>query len=79
MAIVKFTNLYPNVGRTLRNFGGLFVLLPSVAVTTCGKNVSLLRSRLGRLASGEIPERFSSSLPPLFASGRFATFLSSVR
>ena len=79
MVFVQLTKLYPTVGHTLRNFAQSFALLKSVAATTCGKNVSLLRSRLGHLVSGEIPERFSSSLPSLFASGRFATFLSSVR
>ena len=50
-------------------------LTTKVATINCGITVSLLRSRL---AFDVIPERFSSSLPPLFASGRFATFLSSV-
>ena len=44
-----------------------------------GTAVSLLRSRLSRLVFDVIPERFSSSLPLLFASGRFATFLYSAR
>ena len=43
------------------------------------KKVSLLRSRLGQLAFDEILKRFFSLLPPLFASGRFATFLFSAR
>ena len=62
--------------------GGNFVedtrLTLTVASINCGITVSLLRSRFSRLAFDVIPERFSSSLPPLFASGRFATFLSSV-
>jgi hypothetical protein len=62
-----------------RNFAAGLALLVSVAAQTSGTKVSLLRSRLGRLAFNAIPERFSSSLPPLFASGRFATFLYSVR
>ena len=63
--------------------GGNFVedsrLNLQLVVINCGITVSLLRSRFGRLAFNVIPERFSSSLPPLFASGRFATFLFFVR
>ena len=55
------------------------LLTHPVARTHLGNPFSLLRSRFCRLAFDEIPERFSSSLPPLFASGRFATFLYSAR
>ena len=54
-------------------------LLPSGTADRCSTTVSLLRSRLSRLAFNAIPEWFSSSLPLLFASGRFATFLYSSR
>lgn len=43
-------------------------------------NIFALRSRRSLLGLTEIPRRFSSSsLPPLFVSGRFAGFSSSVR
>ena len=79
MTLVSLTKLYGfNISRQ-GNFETCVRLLKKVATNFCGIIVSLLRSRLGRLAFDEIPERFSSSLPPLFASGRFATFLSLAR
>ena len=61
------------------NFSALAVHLLTLNLWAKFKKVSLLRSRLGQLAFDEIPKRFSFLLPPLFASGRFATFLSSAR
>lgn len=79
MAIVQFTKLYPR-GKSLHgNFVIGTALLSSTADTNTSRTVSLLRSRLSHLVSDEILGRFSSSLPPLFAPGRFATFLSSAR
>lgn len=79
MSYVQFAKIYLYVAHCLRNFAGGSVLIMSTSLSLAGKPVSLLRSCLGRLVTDEIPERFSSSLPPLFASGRFATFLYSAR
>lgn len=79
MEAKTLTNLYPFRVNLPGNFAVATQLVPALASDICGITVSLLRSRLSRLAFDEIPERFSSSLPPLFASGRFATFLSSAR
>ena len=76
MVSVVLTKTYPCSARIQGNFAIDAVLLQRLAKHRLGITVSLLRSRLGRLAFDVIPERFSSSLPPLFASGRFATFLS---
>jgi hypothetical protein len=79
MAFKTLTNLYLFGVNLPGNFAAVAQLVPSLVSDICDITVSLLRSRLSRLAFDEIPERFSSSLPPLFASGRFATFLSSAR
>jgi hypothetical protein len=79
MAYVQTTKLYLSLLFTGRNLyqcsepNGDGVLFARV------QPVSLLRSRLSRLVLDVIPGRFSSSLPPLFASGRFAAFLSLAR
>ena len=79
MDSASFTKSYPCSAYLLGNFGAHVRLEFARAAVNYGTTVSLLRSRLSRLALGAIPERFSSSLPPLFASGRFATFLYSAR
>ena len=76
MSYIKFTKIYPTDARCVRNFVTGSGLILTLAMIRTGNPVSLLRSRLSRLVSDEIPGRFSSSLPPLFAPGRFATFLS---
>src|SRR5437867_1074410 len=56
------------------------ILTPAQFASASGvgkKTVSLLRSLLNPLGSAAIPGRSSSSLPPSFAPGRFAAFLSS--
>lgn len=73
----SLTKLYHFGVNSSGNFAVVVQLLILLAAYICVIAVSLLRSRLSRLAFNGIPERFSSSLPPLFASGRFATFLSS--
>jgi hypothetical protein len=79
MVVVTFSQTYPAQPPAKGNFNG-YVAIPSLSGGQMpGRQVSLLRSRLSRLAVGEIPGRFSSSLTPLFAPGRFATFLFSVR
>ena len=75
MDYAKLTKIYSNSALFRGNFAGHPGLILTVAMKFFGITVSLLRSRLSRLAFNAIPERFSSSLPPLFASGRFATFL----
>ena len=77
MDYAKLTKIYSNSAAPRGNFVGHPGLILIVVTALCGNTVSLLRSRRSQLASDAIPERFSSSLPPLFASGRFATFLSS--
>ena len=77
MVLVVLINCFLNSVHLLGNFALYAVLVALLVITFCGKTLSLLRSRLGCLAFDVIPGRFSSSLPSLFASGRFATFLSS--
>ena len=78
MRFDALTKFYPCNMFACGNFAQVSRLTEKDAANHCGITVSLLRSRFGRLVFNVIPERFSSSLPPLFASGRFATFLSSV-
>ena len=79
MSFYFITKFYACMMAGCGNFkaGGELTVLG--AADSCGTSVSLLRSRLSRLVFDVIPERFSSSLPLLFASGRFATFLYSAR
>jgi hypothetical protein len=79
MTIVTLKQVYPAQPPEKGNFNGYVAVTNLYGGQTPDRPVSLLRSRLSRLAVGEIPGRFSSSLTPLFAPGRFATFLFSAR
>ena len=79
MSLNALTKSYPCGVPVHGNFLAYNQLILLLVARSCDITVSLLRSRLSHLAFDAIPERFSSSLPPLFASGRFATFLSSAR
>ena len=76
MVLATLTKLYPFRAQLFGNFKSEISLLQQDVAKLCGNSFSLLRGRLGCLAFDAIPERFSSSLPSLFASGRFVTFLS---
>lgn len=79
MIEIPLTKFYSSGESMFGNFVVDVLFLQLAAEYFYGNKVSLLRSRLSHLAFGVIPERFSSSLPLSFASGRFATFLSSRR
>jgi hypothetical protein len=75
----KFTNLYLTGLAENGNYGALkrVIKRPNAPSADLGKKtVSLLRSLPG-YGPDAIPGRSSSLLPPSFASGRFAAFLSS--
>ena len=79
MSFQKFTNLYLAGLVQHGNYGAFSQVINRLNVPSGGlgkKIVSLLRS-LPDYGSDAIPGRSSSLLPPSFASGRFAAFLSS--
>ena len=75
----KFTNLYLTGLAENGNYGALKQVIEGTKTPAGGlgeKTVSLLRSLPG-YGPDAIPGRSSSLLPPSFAPGRFAAFLSS--
>ena len=77
MATDSFTIFYPYPAQVERNLSGRLALEQRVGLEPCQKSFMVAKPSVP-FGSDEIPGRFSSSLPPLFASGRFAAFLSRV-
>ena len=71
--MAMFTKIYARTDAPAGNCGGTDALYTG---TWQGSQQFLLRSLPGAVSPDEILKRlFSSSLPPSFASGRFAAFL----
>jgi hypothetical protein len=82
MRPLQLTNYYLDTSEKLGNYLRQSMLIKGLEWFSkaghVGNTVSLLRGRLCVYCADEIPGRFSSSsLPPSFAPGRFAAFLSS--
>lgn len=81
MRPLQLTNYYLAISEKLGNYLRQYSLIQGrewfAKAGQLGNTVSLLRGRLRFYSADEIPGRSSSSsLPPSFASGRFAAFLS---
>jgi hypothetical protein len=81
---ISLTKIYQPEHPYIGNYQRTGVLIQRQAQTgtlssASNKIVSLLRSLPDHFGSAAIPVRSSSSLPPSFAPGRFAAFLSSGR